>query len=476
MQNVEDKEDGVEGAGGLLGRLTRRGAWRGIVGPYLGKKPQTQANYDGKRTTIADVESSDEGMRKGTEPVDELDEERGMEFEEVDQGRGVRAETGVGDELESSGVERGKEGEDSWLQNLIQENEGEEIENAGKERLDGEGVVKPRMRRKRDNPDGLRREELDTGSGGVEESEEGGASTEESAYGITKEGVKTFLAVNADLASGGAEDEAVSGAGGKGETLRGAGKKPKPREIVEEESEFAEGAGARLRNPGGSWEAEAETESERETGTETEMEKETGTETETEMGADVEEDGDGEAAQERKEFSASKGKPLLVIGTASLGKNRSVLLQNSSEARFNRSAAVHNSTAALVNSSILLNTSFPILANNSTAPQNASAALSNGTLALANGSSPADAKSTAKSWPLVYSMKRKIWEAPKAGVKMPPREEFTLRQEMVEHRAVNNTIVVTFANFAFLDFTTNWVRHLTDLGVTNILVGECRRF
>lgn len=73
--------------------------------------------------------------------------------------------------------------------------------------------------------------------------------------------------------------------------------------------------------------------------------------------------------------------------------------------------------------------------------------------------------------PLLDLLKRPIWEKPPQDAPTPKKEEFALRREMVEFRASNNVIVVTFANFAFMDFVTNWVRHLTEEGVFNILVG-----
>ncbi|GJP56702.1 hypothetical protein CLOM_g15757 [Closterium sp. NIES-68] len=73
--------------------------------------------------------------------------------------------------------------------------------------------------------------------------------------------------------------------------------------------------------------------------------------------------------------------------------------------------------------------------------------------------------------PLLPDLKREIWEKPPPGSAVPVREEFALRREMVQHRQRDNVVVVTFANYAFLDFVLNWVRHLTDLGVYNILVG-----
>ncbi|CAI5929083.1 unnamed protein product, partial [Closterium sp. NIES-64] len=73
--------------------------------------------------------------------------------------------------------------------------------------------------------------------------------------------------------------------------------------------------------------------------------------------------------------------------------------------------------------------------------------------------------------PLIPELKRPIWEKPPPGGKVPGKEEFALRREMVEFRAEKNVVVVTFANHAFMDFVLNWVKHLTDLGVTNILIG-----
>ncbi|CAI5938014.1 unnamed protein product [Closterium sp. NIES-65] len=73
--------------------------------------------------------------------------------------------------------------------------------------------------------------------------------------------------------------------------------------------------------------------------------------------------------------------------------------------------------------------------------------------------------------PLLAALKREIWEKPPPGSAVPARGEFALRREMVEQRQRDGVVVVTFANHAFLDFVLNWVRHLTDLGVHNILVG-----
>lgn len=64
-----------------------------------------------------------------------------------------------------------------------------------------------------------------------------------------------------------------------------------------------------------------------------------------------------------------------------------------------------------------------------------------------------------------------IWKAPTAGSKMPPLETFKLTKELVQQRVKDNVIIVTFGNFAFMDFILTWVKHLSDLGVDNLLVG-----
>ncbi|EPS61907.1 hypothetical protein M569_12886, partial [Genlisea aurea] len=64
-----------------------------------------------------------------------------------------------------------------------------------------------------------------------------------------------------------------------------------------------------------------------------------------------------------------------------------------------------------------------------------------------------------------------IWEVPPLGSEMPPREAFKLTKELVQKRVKNNIIVVTFGNLAFMDFILNWVKHLTDMGIDNLIVG-----
>jgi hypothetical protein len=66
---------------------------------------------------------------------------------------------------------------------------------------------------------------------------------------------------------------------------------------------------------------------------------------------------------------------------------------------------------------------------------------------------------------------RPIWKPPPRGSRMPSPRAFRLTRGMVAARARDGVIVVTFGNYAFLDFILTWVRHLTDLGVDNLLVG-----
>ncbi|KAL3498037.1 hypothetical protein ACH5RR_040769 [Cinchona calisaya] len=64
-----------------------------------------------------------------------------------------------------------------------------------------------------------------------------------------------------------------------------------------------------------------------------------------------------------------------------------------------------------------------------------------------------------------------VWEVPPTGSKMPPLKTFRLTKELVQQRVKDNLIVVTFGNYAFMDFILTWVKHLTDFGVDNLLVG-----
>jgi len=65
-----------------------------------------------------------------------------------------------------------------------------------------------------------------------------------------------------------------------------------------------------------------------------------------------------------------------------------------------------------------------------------------------------------------------IWEPPPRSKGMPPVESFRLTKELVGERVKDNIIIVTFGNYAFMDFILGWVKHLTDLGLSNLLVGE----
>lgn len=67
---------------------------------------------------------------------------------------------------------------------------------------------------------------------------------------------------------------------------------------------------------------------------------------------------------------------------------------------------------------------------------------------------------------------RPIWDVPPRNKKMPPLKAFRLTKTLVQERVKDNIIIVTFGNYAFMDFILNWVEHLTDLGLSNLLVGE----
>ncbi|TQE07624.1 hypothetical protein C1H46_006767 [Malus baccata] len=66
---------------------------------------------------------------------------------------------------------------------------------------------------------------------------------------------------------------------------------------------------------------------------------------------------------------------------------------------------------------------------------------------------------------------RPIWEAPPRTKKMPPVKKFRLSEELVQQRVKDNVVIVTFGNYAFMDFILTWVKHLTDLGLSNLLIG-----
>ncbi|CAL0313063.1 unnamed protein product [Lupinus luteus] len=64
-----------------------------------------------------------------------------------------------------------------------------------------------------------------------------------------------------------------------------------------------------------------------------------------------------------------------------------------------------------------------------------------------------------------------IWDVPPHDKKMPPLEDFRLTKTLVQERVKDNVIIVTFGNYAFMDFILTWVKQLTDIGLSNLLVG-----
>uniref|UniRef100_A0A2P2MFP3 Uncharacterized protein MANES_17G001100 n=1 Tax=Rhizophora mucronata TaxID=61149 RepID=A0A2P2MFP3_RHIMU len=64
-----------------------------------------------------------------------------------------------------------------------------------------------------------------------------------------------------------------------------------------------------------------------------------------------------------------------------------------------------------------------------------------------------------------------VWEVPARNSKMPPLSTFRLTKQLVQQRVKDNVIIITFGNHAFRDFILTWVKHLTDLGLSNLLVG-----
>ena len=53
----------------------------------------------------------------------------------------------------------------------------------------------------------------------------------------------------------------------------------------------------------------------------------------------------------------------------------------------------------------------------------------------------------------------------------PTHENYALDRELVELVARDNVVLVTWANFHYLDFAENWVAHVKKCGITNYLVG-----
>ena len=93
-------------------------------------------------------------------------------------------------------------------------------------------------------------------------------------------------------------------------------------------------------------------------------------------------------------------------------------------------------------------------------------------VSLSSGQSINISQSTGTASQDGNSQLRPIWEAPPRTSKMPPLKSFRLTKELVGERAEDNVIIVTFGNFAFMDFILTWVKRLTDLGVSNLLVGK----
>jgi len=71
---------------------------------------------------------------------------------------------------------------------------------------------------------------------------------------------------------------------------------------------------------------------------------------------------------------------------------------------------------------------------------------------------------------------RPILDVPPRNKKIPPLEAFRLTKELIQKRVKDNIIIVTFGNYAFMDFILTWVQQLNDLEVSNFLVGECFNF
>jgi hypothetical protein len=68
--------------------------------------------------------------------------------------------------------------------------------------------------------------------------------------------------------------------------------------------------------------------------------------------------------------------------------------------------------------------------------------------------------------------KKPVLNIPPRNKKMPPLKDFRLTKELVQQRVKDNIIIVTFGNYAFMDFILTWVKQLNDLGLSNYLVGE----
>lgn len=88
-----------------------------------------------------------------------------------------------------------------------------------------------------------------------------------------------------------------------------------------------------------------------------------------------------------------------------------------------------------------------------------------------NSSASSDQAAVSVSPDKPLKLLKPIWEPPSRSKGMPPFESFRLTKELVGERVKDNIIIVTFGNYAFMDFILSWVKHLTDLGLSNLLVG-----
>ncbi|QCD81833.1 arabinosyltransferase XEG113-like [Vigna unguiculata] len=66
---------------------------------------------------------------------------------------------------------------------------------------------------------------------------------------------------------------------------------------------------------------------------------------------------------------------------------------------------------------------------------------------------------------------RSIWDVPPTNKRMPPLSDFRLTKALVQQRVKDNVVIVTFGNYAFMDFILTWVKQLRNLEVSNFLVG-----
>lgn len=134
---------------------------------------------------------------------------------------------------------------------------------------------------------------------------------------------------------------------------------------------------------------------------------------------------------------------------------------------------------------IILSSVYVFSAIYSSKPTNAAISLSTSTpstypfmfsgkdsiLEAPNSSASSDQAAVSVSPDKPLKLLKPIWEPPSRSKGMPPLESFRLTKELVGERVKDNIIIVTFGNYAFMDFILSWVKHLTDLGLSNLLVG-----